>query len=558
MKHISIKKYGRSALRIALLTLMLLGAATAMAEVKPAVITADTRIFRTPSTSAPWLPVSSGMKVNLHAVNGDWALVENSGVFAYMYSGHVSEVAQPDGDSQSTTAYIAVDTYVYQSAGVSSACIPVSAGMKVNLLRVSGDWALVENGGVRAYIRASEISTAKPEPDYSSLLANAKSAVITATSRVYQSPSTSAASVLAPAGMKVRLLTVSGDWALIENNGVFAYIDASKVTLSGGSTQPAPTPEPEQPDYSSLLAGAKSAVITATSRVYQSPSTSAASVLAPAGMKVRLLTVSGDWALIENNGVFAYIDAAKVALSEAIQPTPTPEPEQPDYSSLLAGAKSATISVDTLAYKFADLSSSSVAVSKGTAVRLLAVSDGWALIENNGFYGFTNADHVTVAAQPSPTPAPTPVPDDYLSSSSYSNEEKCFLFMTREMGLNTAAAAGVLANIRRESTFNPTAGGNYYGLCQWGGGRLTNLKNYCADNGYSSSSLEGQLRFMWYELKNRYPSVYQTLQTVENTGDGAYTAGYKFCYSYEAPANRVSSSESRGALARDTYFPRYS
>ena len=45
---------------------------------------------------------------------------------------------------------------------------------------------------------------------------------------------------------------------------------------------------------------------------------------------------------------------------------------------------------------------------------------------------------------------------------------------------------------------------------------------------------------------------------MENTADGAYTAGYKFCYSYEAPANRVSSSESRGALARDTYFPRYS
>ena len=277
-------------------------------------------------------------------------------------------------------------------------------------------------------------------------------------------------------------------------------------------------------------------------------------------MKVRLLTVSGDWALIENNGVFAYIDASRVALSEAIQPTPTPEPEQPDYSSLLAGAKSATISVDTLAYKFADLSSSSVAVAKGTSVNLLAVSDGWALIENNGSYGFTSVNHVTVSVQatPVPTPTPAPVEDDYLSSSSYSNEQKCYLFLTREMGLNTAAASGILANIKRESSFNPASGGSYYGLCQWGGGRLTNLKNYCSANGYSVSSLEGQLRFMWHELKNSYSSVYQTLQTVENTADGAYTAGYKFCYSYEAPANRVSSSESRGALARDTYFPRYS
>ena len=631
MKLNHAAKFGKKALRIAIMMLMLLCAATAMAEVKSAVITTDSRIFQSPSTSAPSLPVPGGMKVNLHAVNGDWALVENGGVYAYMYAGHVTEIAQP-ADSQPTTVYITADTYVYQYASTSAACIPVCAGMKVSLLRVSGDWALVENSGVRAYIRASEISESAPDADYSKLMSNAKSAVITATCRAYQSPSTSSASVLAPAGMKVNLLIVNGSWALIENNGAFAYVDASKVkenaattttapapetdydalmanakpaviTVScrvyqspstsaaslrvsagmkvnllavngdwalvenGGvlayiasgnvalseSVQPTPTPEPEQPDYSALMANAKPAVITVSCRVYQSPSTSAASLRVSAGMKVNLLAVSGDWALVENGGVFAYIASGNVALTESVQPTPTPEPEQPDYSGLLANAKDAVISTDTLAYKFADLSSSSVAVAKGTSVRLLAVSDGWALIECNGSYGFANANHVAVSVQPTPTP----VADDYLSSSAYSNEEKCYLFITREMRLNTAAASGILANIKRESSFNPASGSSYYGLCQWGGSRLTNLRNYCSANGYSASSLEGQLRFMWYELKNSYTSVYKTLQTVENTADGAYTAGYKFCYSYEAPANRVSSSESRGVLARDTYFPRY-
>ena len=556
MKHSHASKFGKGALRIAILALILLCTATAIAEVKSAVITTDSRIFQSPSTSAPSLPVPCGMKVNLHAVNGDWALVENGGVFAYMYAGHVAEAAQPDV-SQSMPVYIAVDTYVYQTANTSAACIPVCAGMKANLLRVSGDWALVENGGVRAYIRAAEISDTAPAPDYSKLMANARSAVIIATCRVYQSPSTSAASLLAPAGMKVNLLTVNGSWALIENSGVFAYVDASKVKENAATTTSAPAPET---DYSALMANAKPAVITASCRVYQSPSTSAASVLAPAGMQVNLLAVNGDWALVENNGVFAYIASTHVAPAENIQPSPTPEPEQPDYSALLANAKEAVINTDTLVYKFADLSSSSVAVAKGTSVNLLAVSDGWALIENNGSYGFTSVNHVTVSVQatPVPTPTPAPVEDDYLSSSSYSNEQKCYLFLTREMGLNTAAASGILANIKRESSFNPASGGSYYGLCQWGGGRLTNLKNYCSANGYSVSSLEGQLRFMWHELKNSYSSVYQTLQTVENTADGAYTAGYKFCYSYEAPANRVRSSESRGALARDTYFPRYS
>ena len=37
-------------------------------------------------------------------------------------------------------------------------------------------------------------------------------------------------------------------------------------------------------------------------------------------------------------------------------------------------------------------------------------------------------------------------------------------------GYNKAAACGILANIRFESTFNPTVGEYYYGLCQWNRG----------------------------------------------------------------------------------------
>ena len=166
-------------------------------------------------------------------------------------------------------------------------------------------------------------------------------------------------------------------------------------------------------------------------------------------------------------------------------------------------------------------------------------------------------DHVREVASATPTPAPTPAPDDYLQSSDYSNEEKCYLYLTREMGLNTAAASGILANIRRECNFNPDSGSSYYGLCQWGGGRLSNLKSFCASNGYEVSSLEGQLRFLQHELETGYPSLVNELRAVENTAQGAYEAGYSFCYDFERPANRESSSVSRGELARDTYFPKY-
>ena len=131
------------------------------------------------------------------------------------------------------------------------------------------------------------------------------------------------------------------------------------------------------------------------------------------------------------------------------------------------------------------------------------------------------------------------------------------MFLTREMGLNTAAASGILANIYRESSFNPDAGSSYYGLCQWGGGRLTNLRSFCSSNGYSASSLEGQLRFLAHELEQSYSSVLRYLQDVDNSAQGAYDAGYYFCYNFERPANRESSSVSRGELARDTYYPKY-
>jgi len=209
---------------------------------------------------------------------------------------------------------------------------------------------------------------------------------------------------------------------------------------------------------------------------------------------------------------------------------------------------------DGKVYKFADTSSAYTSVSKGTKVNLLAAKDGWMLIEKSGIYGFTDVDNVSVVI----AATPTPVPENYLESSKYTNEQKCYLFFTKEMGLNTAAACGIMANIRKESNFIPDIGTSYYGLVQWGGGRRTNLQTYCSNNGYDYKTLEGQLNFLAYELEQGYSNtVLKTLKTVSNTPQGAYEAGYEFCYKFERPANKESTSVSRGNLAKDTYFPKY-
>lgn len=150
------------------------------------------------------------------------------------------------------------------------------------------------------------------------------------------------------------------------------------------------------------------------------------------------------------------------------------------------------------------------------------------------------------------------------------NEKYIYDFLTGRMELNTAAACGILANIYKESSFNPNAsymesnGYLSYGICQWNAGRYNNLVNFCGENGYDYKTLEGQLNYLKYELsQNNYKilyngkTIYNYMKGVENSGEGAYDGGYYWCYYFEVPANRANSSVTRGNLAKNTYWEKY-
>lgn len=139
-----------------------------------------------------------------------------------------------------------------------------------------------------------------------------------------------------------------------------------------------------------------------------------------------------------------------------------------------------------------------------------------------------------------------------------SNEWTVYEYLTDVLGFNTAAACGIMANINCESHFNPRAGSAAYGLCQWMGGRKSAMKSWCNKNGFSSNSIEGQLSYAYYELSSRYPDVLYTLNNVEESADGAYQAGYAWCYYFERPANTAGTSAYRASLASGTYWPTYS
>lgn len=151
----------------------------------------------------------------------------------------------------------------------------------------------------------------------------------------------------------------------------------------------------------------------------------------------------------------------------------------------------------------------------------------------------------------------------FAAASKAQTIQTIFDFLVDEMGLNSAAACGVLANIEKESNFNPNLygdSGSSYGICQWHNGRFENLKKFCNNNGYSWKSLEGQLEFLKHELntnKTDTGKILERLEDVENTADGAYKAGYDWCYYFERPANKASKSETRGNNAKKTYWPTY-
>ena len=140
-----------------------------------------------------------------------------------------------------------------------------------------------------------------------------------------------------------------------------------------------------------------------------------------------------------------------------------------------------------------------------------------------------------------------------------SNEKKCYNYFTKTMKLNCAGACGILANIKYESNFRPTAkgdGGTSIGICQWHNSRMTALINYCKKNNLNYKTIEAQLKYLEYELNKSYKSVLKYIKKVSNNATGSFNAGYKWCYDFERPAKKEESSIKRGNYAKE-YFKKY-
>ena len=139
-------------------------------------------------------------------------------------------------------------------------------------------------------------------------------------------------------------------------------------------------------------------------------------------------------------------------------------------------------------------------------------------------------------------------------------ERQVYSYLIQELGLPSASACGVLANIEHESAFNVNAVGDQgtsYGLCQWHAGRYSALKTYCLGKGLDYQTVEGQLAYLKYELQTNYADLFAVLRVLEDSPSGAYRAAYLWCVEFERPSDMENKAVSRGTLARGKYWNRY-
>ena len=388
----------------------------------------------------------------------------------------------------------------------------------------------------------------------SALAAGFKAVVKSKEMKVYSQDSGHELIGIVPMDETVTVKAYSGDAALISYNGhtgVARVSDMAAVTSGSAS---------ETASQQAVSGDSATVVTTKAAKVYRKASAKSDYVTVKKGTKLKLLSVNGKYAKVKRGGTVGYIRTGSLSANGTDQQVAAENTVSTGSEGVQKYDRKAVVTTrQCRVYARPSTSSDYVSVEKGAKLTLLATKGSCAMVERNGKVGYMDKADLTEDAESSAVRTADNAADSKVDLSG-NNEQIVFKFLTKTMGYNTAAACGVMANIKYESGYKPTSGGDRgssYGIVQWHLGRKTRLQDWCSTNGFDYTTLEGQLYYLAYELKNRYPAVHKRLLAVSNDEQGAYDAGYDFCYNFEAPANRAGQSVTRGNYARETLWNRY-
>lgn len=127
----------------------------------------------------------------------------------------------------------------------------------------------------------------------------------------------------------------------------------------------------------------------------------------------------------------------------------------------------------------------------------------------------------------------------------------------KDKGLEDVQIAAIMGNMYAESGMDPSrhqGGGGGFGICQWDGGRKTNLYSYAASVGKPATDLQVQLEFFWdhdiwqgswfgsYVIKTQVDTNDPPVGTVVSGAKSRFLATAdveqatkEFCYGWERP-----------------------
>ena len=160
----------------------------------------------------------------------------------------------------------------------------------------------------------------------------------------------------------------------------------------------------------------------------------------------------------------------------------------------------------------------------------------------------TGAPAETPAAKPPPKPAPSTVNSMSKSAAGTPEQERQAIAYFVSQGWTPAQAAGLVANVKRESALRPDAvgdSGKAYGLGQWHPDRQAAFKAKFGKP-IQGSSLAEQLAFMQFELTE---GTERRAGAMLRGAGSAAEAGAAVSRFYERPADREGEAAKRAKLA---------
>ena len=387
-----MKRNAKTILAVLLVAVTLLGlAAPALAEtVSYSTVIAtgyvqakeDVNIRKGPGTSYArigWL--EGGTVVIRTGTSGNWTQISlNNGSYGYVSTAYLRSISRADGfvigkgmhlegsgiTSGGTTStgnqyYATTSLNLRKGPSTSYARIGwLEKGEKVTVISVSDDWAKVNWNGTQCYAFFK----------YLAPVSSGGGSTITSGARYYattalnlrKGPGTSYARIgWLEKGESVTLISVTGNWAKVNWKGTecyafFEYLKQGSGSSSGGTV---------------TVYNITSATVTA----YYGPGTNYAKAGTIAkGTRIDCLGTIGNWTMITWNKTVAYIPTYYVTTSTSVSPNP---------GVTVAGYYTTTQNVTAYRGPGTNYASAGTLL-KGLLLKVVAASDGWALINQNG------------------------------------------------------------------------------------------------------------------------------------------------------------------------------